>query len=329
MVRIAIVGTGGIARRHVKALLELSDAKIVAMIDLERAKAQEAAACCGAEVYDGLGDCLDEVDAVYILTPPFSHRTLALEAIEAGKHVFCEKPLSISLDDAEAIVAAAASTRVKFMVGFNHRFREGFSRLKSIAESGELGKIMHFWSHRIGPGASGKVYNWRTDPEQVCGMSVESLSHDIDIMRWIAGEAKDVRANVFASLPHLPQFDNNANVVLTLKQGGTGLIHASWASRLGFNSRGVIGTKGTAYISGPGLWSMTELHRQTEDMDHEAVEIINDYFDDTSYLNENRHFVECIETDQQPSASARDGLETLRISHAILESHSSSTVVVL
>lgn len=73
----------------------------------------------------------------------------------------------------------------------------------------------------------------------------------------------------------------------------------------------------------------TGLHRQTEDMNHEAVEIINDYFNNTSYLNENRHFVECIETDQQPSATARDGLETLRIFHAILESHNDDKVVVL
>jgi myo-inositol 2-dehydrogenase/D-chiro-inositol 1-dehydrogenase len=106
--------------------------------------------------------------------------------------------------------------------------------------------------------------NWRTTPGLLCGMSVESLSHDIDLLRWMMGEVIDVRANVFESRPGLPGFDDTANVVCTLANGGTAVIHASWSSHLSRNSRGVIGTQGTAMVAGSGLWNLDRFHFKTQ-----------------------------------------------------------------
>jgi len=318
-VNIGIVGAGGIARTHVEALKAIPKARIVAVVDVVEERAQAMAASCGAIACPRLQDCLDKVDMVHVLTPPSTHRDIAVEAMAAGKHVVCEKPIAASIADGRAMVDAAHTYGVKLMVAFNMRFRKGFAMLREVVRDGSLGEVVSFWSQRLGAGV-GQGYNWRTDPELLCGMSVESLSHDIDLLRWIVGEVVDVRASVLESRPDLPGFDDNASVALTLANGGIALIHASWSSRLARNSRGVVGTKGTALVEGGGLWELREFCIKTDNMPYETSTIINDAFDVKSYVAENEHFVKCVEQGREPSVSGEDGLRALRISHAILAS---------
>jgi predicted dehydrogenase len=148
-------------------------------------------------------------------------------------------------------------------------------------------------------------------------------------LRWLVGEVVGVRANVFESRPHLPGFDDNANVVLTLANGGTALIHASWSSHLGRNSRGVIGTQGTAMVGGSGLWNLDQFHLKTLSMEYERIDVLNDKLDVQSYREESRHFVDCVQNDRPPSITGEDGLAALRISHAILTSHHERRVVLI
>ncbi len=330
MVKIAIVGTGGVSKRHIASLLTLDNAEIVAITDMERKRAEAQAAACGATVYDSLDDCLELVDVVYILTPPSTHREIAVKAMTAGKHVVCEKPISITIEDAKEMVKTAKKENVYLIVAFKSRFRKGFVRLKRIVESGKLGDIVNIWSQRIGYGAGvSPGYNWRTDPDLLCGMSIESLSHDIDLIRWIAGDVVDVRASIFNTIKNLPGFDNNANIVFTFGSGAIGMIHASWSSYLGVNSRGVIGTNGTAYVEGPGLFDLKNFHWKLSDMEDEHIEVVNNPNDVTGFINENKHFIDCIEKKEEPSVSGDDGLKTLEISHAILESHRKGKVITL
>lgn len=329
MVDIVMVGAGGISRTHSGALMRIPGASIVGIVDPNEERAETLASAAGASTYKRLEDCVDRADVVYILTPPSTHRELTLTAINAGKHVVCEKPISISLDDAEAMVQAAKHADVKLMIAFNNRFRKGFNRLREMANTGTLGKFVNMWSQRIGPGIP-QGYNWRTDPQLMCGMSIESLSHDIDLIRWIAGEIVDVRANIVASNPDLKGFDDNAHVVLTLSNGGTAVIHASWSSHLGMNARGVIGTLGTAVVDGPGLWDGRHFRWKTCEMAHEHIEVINDsYATSDCYELENRHFLDCVANDLSPTTTGADGLAALKVSHAILDSHHKKTVISL
>ena len=329
MVNIVMVGAGGIARTHGSSLLRIPGANIVGVVDPNEERAKTLASTVGAPVYENLEDCVAEADVVYILTPPSTHQELALKAIKASKHVVCEKPIAISLDDAETMVQAAEQADVKLMIAFNNRFREGFKRLREMVNAGTLGKLVNMWSQRIGPGIP-QGYNWRTDPHLMCGMSIESLSHDIDLIRWIAGEIVDVCANIVVSNPNLKGFDDNAHVVLTLSNGGTAVIHASWSSHLGMNARGVIGTLGTAVVDGPGLWHSKHLRWKTCEMEHECVEVINDSYDVSNcYEMENRHFIDCIANDLPPAITGADGLAALKVSHAILDSHHKKEVISL
>jgi myo-inositol 2-dehydrogenase/D-chiro-inositol 1-dehydrogenase len=325
VLRVAIVGAGGIARRHVEAVEQIAFARVTAVVDVDASKAEALARQAGARSYTALDECVDDVDVVHVLTPPSTRRAIVETAAEAGRDIVCEKPLAITLEDGEAIVAAAEAAGAKLMVAFNHRFRPGYSMVKRAADSGDLGDIITVWSRRMGRGIP-SGYNWRTDPNLMCGMSVESLSHDIDLIRWIGGEIVDVRATIHASNPDLPGFDDNAHVVMRLANGGSAFIHASWSSYLGSNSRGVVGTSGAAEVLGPGLWDSAEYRWRTSDMASESSRSIDDAFSADSYVRENEDFLECVLNDREPSITGRDGLAALRVSHGILRSHHDGVV---
>ncbi len=330
MIRIAVVGAGGIAGRHVVALHKIKEVRIVGIVDINRKNAEDKAKICGARVCARLEDCLDEVDLVYVLTPPSSHADIGVRAIEAGKHVFVEKPITSTVADAERLVAAADRKRVKLVVGFNMRFRAGFKKLKEIADSGKLGKIHTYWVQRLGLRVD-PSNKWSTDPLLMTGMSIQSLSHDIDTMRWIAGEVTDVRARVLESRPQLPGFDDNANAVFSLASGGTAVFQASWSSHLAMNTRGVIGTKGTAYIRGASLWDIDAFHWKTDAMEYEQIEVLNDVHDIRSFDAEDGYLIDCLEHGRDPSLAGTglDGLKALRVSYGILKASKDNSVVPL
>ncbi len=184
MVRVGIVGAGGIAGRHIDSLEQIADAQVAAVADTDAARAREVARSCGAHACESLEELFDLVDTVYILTPPSTHAQIACAAAAAGRHIVCEKPLAISVEDGARIVAAAKEAGVTLATAFKFRFHHGFIRLKEMVDSGSIGDLTSIWCQRIARGAgSSPEYNWRTDPALLCGMSIESLSHErIDVI---------------------------------------------------------------------------------------------------------------------------------------------------
>ena len=260
---------------------------------------------------------------IHLLSPPSKRLDYARMAMQSGRHVFCEKPIAINLEDAGEMVRIAREQKVLFMTGFNMRFRPGYLRLARDVLNGRLGDIISVWSHRIGPGAGfnePRGDSWRTDPNLVCGMTIESLSHDIDMIRGLGLEIEDVSAWIYGGRPDIPAFDNHAQIRMGLCGNRSALINASWASHLPMASRGVLGTKGTAAICGDGFFDFTHYRIRTEDMAHEEVIRINDPFDAESYYAENKHFIECVKTGAEPLVNANNGLAALRVSLAMLES---------
>jgi 1,5-anhydro-D-fructose reductase (1,5-anhydro-D-mannitol-forming) len=210
------------------------------------------------------------------------------------------------------------------------RYRTGFERLRAAVRDGRLGKPYHFWRQRFGsgPGATGQITerNWRTDPSFVVGMTVESFSHDADLLRWIMDDdVESVSAIVYGTVKDLPAFDNNAYALFRMKSGASATITASWSSRISFNDCGVLGESGTAFVSGSapgnnGIWCSREYHEKTDNDAYERVDMIHDDLDETSYIRETNDFAEAIRTRMPPRAGIADGYKTLVISSAVLES---------
>ena len=323
LLNTVIIGAGGISAKHEAALARISNVRVAAVLDPDEAAARSLAEKCGARVIRRLDEVLDEVQMIHLLSPPSKRLDYAREAMRAGRHVFCEKPIAVSLDDAREMVKIADEQKVLFMTGFNMRFRPGYQRLAEDVLSGALGDIISVWIHRIGPGSGFNAPlgdSWRTDPNLVCGMTIESLSHDIDMIRGFGLEIENVSAWVKGSRADLPAFDNHAQIRLGLSGNRSALVSASWASHLPMASRGVVGTKGTAAICGDGFFDFMDYRIKTGEMAHEEVIRINDPFDAESYYTENVHFINCIKKGEQPLTTAHNGLEALRVSLSILES---------
>jgi myo-inositol 2-dehydrogenase/D-chiro-inositol 1-dehydrogenase len=318
-----IVGAGGIAQKHAEALTRIAGVEIAAVLDPRESNAKSLTEKYGGRVISGLEEALDDAGMIHLLTPPSKRLDYARLAIQAGKHIFCEKPIAASLNDAIEMKRLAHEAGVFFMTGFNMRFRPGYLMLREDVLSGKLGNIISVWSHRIGPGAGFNAPlgdSWRTEPGLVCGMTIESLSHDIDMIRGLGLEIEKVSAWVYGSRQDLPAFDNHAQVVLGLKGGRSGIINASWASHLPMSSRGVIGTKGSAAICGDGFFDFMDYRIKSEASAHEQIIRVNDPFDAESYYTENKHFIECIRTGTPPDIGAENGLESLRACLGIIES---------
>jgi hypothetical protein len=149
-VRVGIVGAGGIGRIHAENLREIDGARVSAVMDVSNERAEELASALGARAFTEIQAMLDEVDAVYVCSPPKFHREQVVAAVSAGKHVFCEKPLAATAENGRAIVDAVAAARVHAMVGFNNRLRPAFRRWRDLVREG-VGMPLGAWIHRVAP----------------------------------------------------------------------------------------------------------------------------------------------------------------------------------
>jgi predicted dehydrogenase len=317
-VRIGMIGAGGIARIHAENLRRLDGVRVAAVMDPVLERAEALASECGARAQADLGPLLDEVDAVYVCSPPTLHREQVEAAAAAGRHVYLEKPIATTLEDGRAIAAALGSSPVHSMVGFNNRFRPAFRRWRDLAR--ELGAPRSAWILRMAPSTPAPNANWRTTPGLLCGVTIESASHDIDLVRWALGEVDSVSGSISGSLPELEGYDDTLSAVLRLDGGSAVTLSISWSSAVSLSSRGFVGSAGAACLVGPDMWTVTEL-RWARAGEPETVEPIDAAEgNDLGYGAASEHFVACLREDREPEASVRDGLAALEVSVALLTS---------
>lgn len=326
--RVGFVGAGGISRAHAGALRQIEGVELAGYFDVNVDAARARADEYGGVVCEDVRQLFDLVDAVYVLTPPRSHRETVLAAAERGKAIFCEKPIAVSLAAARDMIAATAGHGVPFAMGFNHRFRPQLQRVRAVLSSGGIGEVLSCWSRRLGYNRPRPETNWRTSRAQLCGMTIESVSHDIDMLRYLLGEIAEVSAVITSSVPELSDYDDNLAATLTFESGAIGSIHASWSSHLTDSSRGVVGSTGTVCVDGPDLWTMSRVRSRLVADAVESVEVYPDRVAaDWGYLAANQSFVRAVAEDREPEATGTDGLRALEVSTALLESVRSRTSV--
>ncbi|MCZ6677671.1 MAG: Gfo/Idh/MocA family oxidoreductase, partial [Candidatus Poribacteria bacterium] len=256
------------------------------------------------------------------------HKDQVITAAEAGKHILCEKPIATSYEDGLAITRAVAANGVRMTMGFNMRFRSPFRKLKEIYAAGTVGQAISYWTTRMGPGnPTGE--NWRTTPGLLCGITIESVSHDIDLLRWICGEVTSVHGQI-RNATTIDGYNDNMCAVMSLANGAMANFHVSWASAIGFNSRGIIGTEGAVSVDGDGIWKLSRIRLKTASSASEAVtEISADEATNMAYQEEGQHFVDCLESGEAFLVTEQDGLAALKVSLGIHKSSETGCVVSL
>lgn len=226
---VGIIGSGSIARAHLRAYQAWPDrCRIVATADIVPERAAELARLAGAEAWYGDYRALLErpdIHLVSVCTPPFAHARISIAALQAGKHVLCEKPMAASLEECDAMIAAATASGRLLSVVFQNRFRPDIWRAKHLAAGGHLGRLLFglcatLWYR--GP----NYYDlwWRGTWEQECGgATLNHAIHDIDAFLWIMGEPASLVAEMDTQA-HAIEVEDLAMALVRFANGALGQV---------------------------------------------------------------------------------------------------------
>jgi len=217
-IRIGIVGTGYIGNVHGRIFSRDDRAEIAALYDIIPERAEKTARSIGGKVCSSREELLDSCDAVLVCAPNKTHREIATSAVEAGKHVFCEKPFSIGTDDAKALLKTAESGKGVFQVGHNRRYAPVYATLKEFITN-DNAHSAHIKMNR------GELKNpvWTGDVNVTGGFLYETTIHLFDMIRFQFGEVEELVA--YGSQHEYPELDE-FSIIFKLKNG----FHCTFAS---------------------------------------------------------------------------------------------------
>ena len=231
----AIIGCGGIAlQNHLPGLALCSDVKVTALCDtdaptLSRAKQQTGVSVASTRHEEIVNR--DDVDAVIIATPNFTHPRIALDAIAHGKHVLCEKPLGLNHSDCQAMARAADLAKVRHMTAFTYRFVPAMRYLSHVVQRGDLGQPYHYRSCRLQDWGT-RGLGWRQIKKLAgTGELGDMLSHRIDFAHLLMGPMSRLVANLKIVHPvrggQPNDLDDCVALLADFQNGATGVLESS------------------------------------------------------------------------------------------------------
>jgi predicted dehydrogenase len=347
---IGMIGLGGAGGwGHYPGYIEIpEEAKIVALCDNVPARIEAKSRQTGAKTYTEYEKLLadPDVEAVDITLPHYLHAKVALAAIEAGKHVIVEKPFTITVEEADAVISAAKRKGVKLMVAENTRFVEAYEVARKMLDQDLIGRICYAEAY-IGGNEVPRLRDpsgWNGKASLAGGgVIMDSAVHSFYLLRWMVGKMKTVSAFTTKFMDELPiDTETNAVAIFKFENGALGHVANSettehpWTEQLqlvGVNGSLVIdmlaerplqlystkrrsGNQTTGWTPyGSGSWEEPFIY-------HSALE-----WKTKSMRREVQHFVRCIAQDTQPWVTGEDGREDVRVAVKCYESASTGRPV--
>ncbi|PLR69338.1 MULTISPECIES: Gfo/Idh/MocA family protein [Bacillaceae] len=347
IVRVGIIGCGGIATaKHMPALARLKNVQMVAFFDLVEERAIEAKMEYGSEMAEHYTDFKEllanpDVDVVHVCTPNDSHSDISIAALEAGKHVMCEKPMATSAAEARKMLDTAKRTGKKLSVAYQNRYRADSLHLKSLCEEGELGEIYFAKAHAIRRRAVPTWGVFLDKEKQGGGPLIDIGTHALDLTLWMMDnyEPKMVVGNAFHKLgtkenaanvwgpwdPEKFNVEDSAFGYITMQNGATIFLESSWALNtvsVGESKCTLMGTEGGADMEN-GLRINGERHGKLYttkvDLDESGASVVDGKLESEADI-EARLWIEAIIEDKDPVVKPEQALIVTEILEAIYKS---------
>ena len=242
MVKVGIIGCGKITEvRHAPEYAENPDCEITAFFDVIPEKAQKMAEQYGGKAFDSIESLLaSDVEGVSVCVANVYHSTVSIQALRAGKHVLCEKPMATTAEDCEAMVREAENSGKFLMIGLNQRLAKAHIKAKEILDRFELGKVIAFQTKFCHPGPegwTGSKNSWFFDKRIASFGAMADLGvHKTDLIYYLTGQRIAKTSAVVTTLDKkFPDgtpitVDDNAFCIYTLENGAVGTMHVSWTN---------------------------------------------------------------------------------------------------
>ncbi|KHK97866.1 dehydrogenase [Microbacterium mangrovi] len=326
-VRLGLIGAGWIGAFHAESIARrIPDTELVTVADPVPGAAERVAAPFGARASLDAADLITDpaVEGVVISSPAFTHADLVVAAAQAGKAVFVEKPMALTLEDADRAISAAASAGVPLQVGFNRRFATDFAAARALVLDGRVGTPQLLRSLTRDPGLAnpGAVKPWT--------IFNETLIHDFDTLNWFNAGASPVEVVALADALVAPDFKDGglldtAVVTIRYDNGALAVAEANFSAVYGYDIRGeVFGSAGMVtagdihatsarYFGADGAWAETS--RLNIDLFRQA------------YTDELAAFAVAIRTGEVAGARGEDARAALALALACRASVERGTVV--
>ncbi len=347
-VRVGIIGCGGIANgKHMPGLAKLDCVEMVAFCDIIEERAEKAAAQYGskdAKVYTDYRKLLEDksIDVVHVCTPNKSHGYITVDALEAGKHVMCEKPMAKTAADARKMVETARRTGKKLTIGYQNRFRPDSEYLYTLCRNGELGEIYFAKAHAVRRRAVPTWGVFLDEEEQGGGPLIDIGTHALDLTLWMMNnyKVKSVMGTVYHKLS---QRENAANAwgpwdpkkftvedsafgFIVMQNGATIILEASWALNtlmVGEAKTTLCGTE-----AGADMWDglringekYGKLYITKPGLDASGVDFYDASKAESPGDKEARMWIKCIINDTEPVVKPEEALVVTEILEAIYQS---------
>jgi len=306
----------------------VENAELVAVSDVIENIAREVGEKLKVEYYTDYDKMLqnERVEAVVISTPTYLHREMIIKAAERGKHVFVEKPLTVTVSEAKEVVNAVRKYGIKLQVGFQRRFDYAYRNAKKYIEEGRIGKPLAYVAIVRDPEAPP---GWASDPSKSGGIFSDMLSHDFDMARYLLNaEVVEVYVAggnyIYEELKAKGDLDM-VSIVFKMSTGAQGLIHATRRFPYGYELRTeVYGSDGVIYI-GANVDNMLALGTKQGLTYFGAPWFEKRFYD--AYVEDLKAFVNSILEDREPPVTVIDGLRAVQIAEACWESYRRNTNV--
>lgn len=333
---VAVIGYGFMGTTHLSAWKLVEEAEIKAVMGRTLPKVKEVAEKFNATAYNNLEDILkrDDIDIIDICTPTYTHAKYAVSSMNAGKHVLCEKPMALSLKEADEMINASKRNKVKLMIAHVLRFFPEYMKAKELVDNGSIGEPVIARAYRGGPMPTWSP--WFTEKEKSGGIAIDLAIHDVDFLIWAFN--KDVE-KVYAKVDRLIHKDVSAEdfALITMKfnEGGIALVEASWAlpQRFPFTMKLEIdGTEGMISLDNQSTVPVKLITNESvEGFSPETLPWRPSVhpFPIDPYYREIKHFIESILKDKPPMTDGEVSKKSLAVCLAALKSSETNSPIML
>ena len=306
MTRIGVIGTGGMGRGHCNSLPNVENCEFVGVADVRLEAAQEVTKQYHIRAFQNYQDLLAIVDGVVIATPPVAHREVAVAAAAAGVHVFCEKPLSLTLADADAMIEAADKGGTHLMVGQVLRFYPVHQLGKQLVDGGEIGDVVYLETDYSGAyrGPRERPSTWYGS----VGGLLENGIHKSDLINWFGGTALTVAAEMGSFSGH-EDWEDYTLTLIRYDSGAVGILRwGSFMGARGTNDTIIDGSKGSLRLDmGADVAYLKKIGES------EWKEIIPDRTGPHGVVGELTHFIDCISKGHAPLIDGNAGRHAVEV----------------